>query len=449
MSVSGKMSLPLLRAVSVRSFSAQSKPAPAASASHAGFVSTVLSNKTFVATNDNGATSARISIAYKAGSRYEPSNELGLTHVLRSAAGLSTTGSSSFAIIRNLQQLGANLTATVDRETIVYTLEASKAHLEDAVKFLNDVASRQTFRPWELPEALNRVKYEISGLAPQVRCLDLLHKAAYRRGLGNSIFCAPRQVGKISPESLQHYIAENYTAGRCAVAGYGLPLDRVVAIAQTLSLPEGSGKPDTPSPYKSGEMRKEMGGDLAHVAIAVEGASLANPKEALALAILSRAVASGPQVKWGADNSVLGKVIASEAPGSPFAANGFNLSYSDSGIFGILISAPGDSAGKVVQAAGKMIKSGIASIGADALKKGRAQLTTEILSAQDTGSILVDSLAIQGLLTGTMKKPSEIADEINKMTDSDITNVAGKISRGKVSMGAAGALSTVPYIDEI
>jgi len=34
--------------------------------------------------------------------------------------------------------------------------------------------------------------------------------------------------------------------------------------------------------------RKEMGGELTHVAIAVEGVGIANSKEAMALAILSR-----------------------------------------------------------------------------------------------------------------------------------------------------------------
>lgn len=85
--------------------------------------------------------------------------------------------------------------------------------------------------------------------------MDLLHKAAYRRGLGNSIFCAPKKIGKISPETLQNYVAENLTANRCAVGASGLSLDRAVAIAQTLNLPAGSNKPDVPSPYKGGEMR--------------------------------------------------------------------------------------------------------------------------------------------------------------------------------------------------
>ena len=55
----------------------------------------------------------------------------------------------------------------------------------------------------------------------QVRAVDLLHKAAYRRGLGNSLFIAPKRIGKISSESLQHFASSTLTPGRCAVAVIG------------------------------------------------------------------------------------------------------------------------------------------------------------------------------------------------------------------------------------
>jgi len=50
---------------------------------------------------------------------------LGAAHFLRVVAGLATRGESHFAITRNLQQLGANLTCQVGREHVAYTLEAT------------------------------------------------------------------------------------------------------------------------------------------------------------------------------------------------------------------------------------------------------------------------------------------------------------------------------------
>lgn len=55
----------------------------------------------------------------------------------------------------------------------------------------------------------------------QVRAVDLLHKAAFRRGLGNSLFISPKKIGKISSESLQHYAGNNLAADRCAITVVG------------------------------------------------------------------------------------------------------------------------------------------------------------------------------------------------------------------------------------
>lgn len=62
---------------------------------------------------------------FRAGSRYEPQTDLGVSHILRSAAGLTTKNSSGFIIARKLAQVGAAVSASGDREFVYYTLEVS------------------------------------------------------------------------------------------------------------------------------------------------------------------------------------------------------------------------------------------------------------------------------------------------------------------------------------
>lgn len=88
----------------------------------------------------------------------------------------------------------------------------------------------------------------------QLRAIDLLHKAAFRRGLGNSLFIAKYQLGKISPETLQYYVKSNFLTGRSAVVGLGVDQDQLVEYAQGLALDSGEGKART-SEYKGGEIR--------------------------------------------------------------------------------------------------------------------------------------------------------------------------------------------------
>lgn len=405
--------------------------------------SSVLPNKTFVAALDNGSPVARVTIAFKAGSRYEPQGELGLAHLLRSAAGLTTKNASAFIIRRQLAQIGASFNASGDREFIYYTLEATQDKLQEAVEYLNNIVSNQEFRPWELSDNLPRLKYDLAVLPPQVRAVDLLHKAAYRRGLGNSLFIAPKKIGKISTESLQHFASSTLTSGRCAVAIIGNSQDNASLVAQALQLSSGTEGQSEPSKYCGGELRKEMGGDLAHVAIAVQGAPAGSP-QSLALAVAAKALGNGPVTKWGVDNTPIAKSIGNIGP---FAAAGFNVSYSDNGLFGVILSVPKDEANAAVKAAGKLLKS--ASLSADAIKAGKNLLKLQVLSEAEEGTALAESIAAQGLYSGSVKSPIDIAKDIDGLSNSDVSQALSNAAKSKISMGAAGNLSFVPYVDEL
>lgn len=80
----------------------------------------------------------------------------------------------------------------------------------------------------------------------------MLHKAAYRKGLGNSIFCPKHNLGKISTETLQHYVCENFTANRGAVIGLGIDHNELIAYAKNMCFPESSSASDAPSKYYGG-----------------------------------------------------------------------------------------------------------------------------------------------------------------------------------------------------
>lgn len=70
-----------------------------------------------------------VDFEFRAGSRNETYDTQGTAHHVRIAAGLSTCRSTCFGITRNIQQLGGNLTATTDRESIAYTLQITRNNL--------------------------------------------------------------------------------------------------------------------------------------------------------------------------------------------------------------------------------------------------------------------------------------------------------------------------------
>ncbi|XP_039755718.1 cytochrome b-c1 complex subunit 2, mitochondrial-like [Pararge aegeria] len=434
------LATPFIRHVTTRGYA---QAAPVAASRDARIQSSVLANNTFVAALDNGSPVARVTIAFKAGSRYEPQTELGIAHVLRSAAGLTTKNASAFMISRKLAQAGASVSASGDREFVYYTLEATQENLPEAIDYLNKLVSNQEFRPWELSDNVPRLKFDLAAIPPQVRAVDLLHKAAFRRGLGNSLFIAPKKIGTIGSESLQHFASTSLTQGRCAVAIFGGSQERAAMIAQNLQISTGAEGQTSASTYFGGELRKEMGGDLAHVAIAVQGAPAGSP-QSLALAVAAKALGNGPVIKWGADNTPLAKAIGNVGP---FAAAGFNVSYSDNGLFGVVLSVAKDEANAAVKAAGKLLKAG--NLSAEAIKAGKNQLKVQVLSEAEDGTGLAESMAAQGLNTRSVKSPADIANAIDQLSNSDISQAVSNAVKNKISMGAAGNLAFVPYTDEL
>nr|CAI5845163.1 unnamed protein product [Callosobruchus analis] len=433
--------VPLLRTAAARSYS---QALPICGNPSSDLKSTVLSNKLVVAALENDSSIARISIIFRAGSRNEASDSLGATHVLRTAAGLSTKNASQFAIIRNIQEVGANLTATSDRETIAYTLEGTKSAIEQALPFLTEVATQQVFKPWEVAELSNRLKLDIATRTLQVRTVDLLHNAAFRAGLGNSLFIPKNKIGKISSETLQHYVASTFLTGRCAVVGSGVSHTHLTQYANALKLSDGSGCP-APSPYKGGELRSNKGGDFAFVAIAGEGAAATNTKEALACAVLQRALGTGPQTKWSLhDNGVLAKSIGNQPEG--FASTAINVNYSDTGLVGVLVAAPAKCAKNIVQAAYSVMKSG--SISDADVNRGKNQLKTQLLVDAECGRTAIHDIATQAVLTGNPQTATQLAAAVDSVTTGDVQSALKKAGQ-KLSLAAMGNLVDVPYMDEL
>nr|CAD7193588.1 unnamed protein product [Timema douglasi] len=394
-----------------RNFSAKVSPVQVCPPKADQIQTTVLPNKLVVTSIDSSYPISRVSILFRAGSRNETPQNIGASHVVRVTAGLTNKNSSYFGVTRNLQQIGASLTTTADREVVSYTLEGLPNTFDIGLKYLADVSTKQVFKPWEVLDLLPRLKYELAGIPPQVRVLDLLNKAAYRTGLGNTLFCPKRLVGNHNSETLQHYVNSLFTTNRSAVAGVGVDHGELVAFAQNLELESGAG-PSASGRYYGGEIRKEKHSDLAHVAVAAEGASLANEKDALAFAILRYILGAGPSIKWGGSPSPLYKSVSEAVGGLPFAVSALN----------------------VVEAAVKQLC--CLSLTPADIARGKAQLKASVLLGTEGGTDLLEDIGNQAVLLGKVISPSQVVAAIDGVTSADINAAYKKVTQGKLTLAA-------------
>lgn len=436
--------VPLLRVIAKRGYSASAKPRPVGQV--ASVESKELDNKVVVASAEAQLPVSRVSIVFRAGSRNETYDTLGASHMLRVAVGLTNKNSSGFAVTRNIQQKGGALTVTADREVIAYTLETTSNHLHCGLSYLQDVI-HPVFKPWELTDCVPFVKYQVAAVPPQVRAVELLHKAAFRTGLGNSVYIPKFQIGKLSTESLLHYVANNCTAARCAVVGVGVDLNYLAGFAQSLELASGGKSGSSSATYYGGDARKDTPGRLAHVAVAGLGGSVSNTKEALAFGVLQHAVGACPVTKRGAINGPFGKALSTAIGDANVSFAPLNANYSDAGLFGFVLSTDSQNAGKAVEALARTLKTG--SLSSDDVNRGKALLKAAVLESYATDGALIDELGLQAVLTHKVQTADALVSAIDSVSLQDVQAAAKKAGSSNLSVGAVGNLANVPYASDL
>ncbi|XP_064478600.1 cytochrome b-c1 complex subunit 2, mitochondrial-like [Ornithodoros turicata] len=444
-----------LRKNAVRAFSAQvapkAKPSRPEALPKQDIVTTKLPNGLVVTSLENYSPVARIAIVVKGGARYEDSSNLGITHALRNAAGLTTENSTTFGITKNLEHLGANLTASTTRDHLVYGLECNRDDAAKALKYATDVVFFPAFKPWEVSDTANHVKIDLAIFRQNQEAvlMEALHQAAFRGGLANSLFLQDFLVGKHSHKKLAEYVKTHVTAPRAVVSCVGLENDRLVHVLKNLKLRDAPGAELTPSKFAAGEARVEYGSNYTTVALAVEGASVTNQKEWLASAVLQQLLGCGLPTKYSQGESTkLGQAAAKVAT-QPFAVHCLNLNYSDTGLFGVTIAGHHDEMDKLTKAVLSQVVSVTKSVSDKDVQQAKHKLKSAWLQRREDHTKLALDFALETSYLGDPLSSAELEGAIDSLTTQDVAVVAAKVSKGKPAVAAVGRLHKTLRVDEL
>ncbi|XP_038841634.1 cytochrome b-c1 complex subunit 2, mitochondrial [Salvelinus fontinalis] len=411
-----------------------------------------LPNGLVIASLENYSPVSSVGVFVKAGTRYETVENQGVSHVLRLAANLTTKGASAFRICRGVEAVGGSLSVTSSRETMVYSVECLRDHLDTVMEYLINVTTTPEFRPWEVDDLTSRVKVDraLAHQCSQIGVIEKLHEAAYKNALSNSLYCPDYMVGKVSGEQLQSFVQNNFTSARMALVGLGVNHSVLRQVGeQFLSVRSGAGVAGAKAVYRGGELRVQNGTGLVHSLIASEG-GVTGSAEANAFSVLQRVLGAGPHVKRGSNvTSKLSQGIA-KATTQPFDATAFNATYADSGLFGVYSIAQADSAGEVIKAAIAQV-TGVAKGGVseDDVARAKKQLKAEYLMSMESSEGLLEEMGAQALSSGAYHSPETVTQSIDSVSHADVVNAARKFVDGKKSMAACGHLANTPFVDEL
>ena len=95
---------------------------------------------------------ASIGLYVDCGSIYETPISFGSTHLLERMAFKSTINRSHLRVVREVEAIGGNVTASASREQMGYTFDALKTYVPEMVELLIDSVRNPAFLDWELSE---------------------------------------------------------------------------------------------------------------------------------------------------------------------------------------------------------------------------------------------------------------------------------------------------------
>ncbi|CAH3162936.1 unnamed protein product [Porites lobata] len=438
---------------------------------------------------------SRVGLFINAASRHESSSTLGITHLLRNAAFLGNEQRSGFRIARELEHNGASLEATCNREHLIYSSDCLRKNLESVVDNLAGAVNDPVFYPWELDEAVKRLKLDLAvkDTQAEINVVEELHRIAFRKTLGNSLYCLPHRAGKFTSDVLKSYTSEIYVGQRMALVGVGVDHNELVDLAKgALSfLPEGEAAPKEATKYHGGEVLTFRPGPLVHAILATEGPSFGS-KDLLAFSVYQKLLGVTPYIKWGS-NVATNRLMkaATEAASGVCGASAFNASYSDGGLFGCYVIAEAAIAPRVMKSViGQFSKASKGDISDKDVTRAKNQMKAHLLMNSESQDTLFEDIGSQtfslpsstvlqipddddddddfltflGILfviclkqfnslyilaKGSYTSAEAVAAAVDSITKSDILTVAKRVFSGKPTLSAAGDVSTMPGLDEL
>jgi len=411
----------------------------------------ILENGTKIASCDNGGAISRVIFAVKAGSRFEGDNQLGLSHLLKNAAFSTNGGRTHLRTVREAQQAGGTLECSSSRELISWNSAFMRTKLPEMIENIAPAIVSPSFNSWEMGQVKEHCANDIASLDATAVNLEHLHKAAFRYGLGNSVFCNKLKLGGYTAADLGEYATQQYVGNGIAVVGTNVDHDELYRYSKDLlgglsGGPTGSG----PQQYHGGEIHLTTGTGFSYASLVGAGAGLSGA-DLPALAVLQRILGYGTSIKWGS-NTVSSRLnrAAAKATEAPNMVTSMNISYSDAGLFGVHAVSTPTSIGKVLKAAVDEVK-GIANGEVTDEDVGRAknQVKANVMMLSEGSEELVDDLLKQVLFTGGYASPASVLDKIDAVSLEHVVEAAKQVFGRKSTLVVTGDSSHAPYLDEV
>ncbi|KAL8489691.1 hypothetical protein ACS0TY_025548 [Phlomoides rotata] len=421
---------------------------------------TTLPNGLKIASETSATPAASIGLYVDCGSIYETPASYGISHLLERMAFKSTTNRSHLRIVREIEAIGGNVTASASREHMGYTYDALKTYVPQMVELLIDCVRNPAFLDWEVNEQIHKMSDEISELSknPQHLLLEAIHSSGYSGPYANALVASESALSGLNSTVLEEFVAENFTAPRIVLAASGVEHDKLLEYADPLlsDLPTVS-RPSEPKPiYTGGDFRRQGDTGITHFALAFElPGGWVREKDAIILTVLQILMGGGGSFSAGGPGkgmySRLYLHVLNEYPQiQSFSA--FNSIYNHTGLFGIQATTGSDFATNAIDIAVKeLIAVASTPRQVDQVQLDRAKQSTKsaILMNLESRMVASEDIGKQILAYGNRKPVEHFLKAVDEVTVEDISTTVQKLLSSPLTMASYGDVLHLPTYEQV
>src|SRR5579872_5605845 len=172
------------------------------------------------------------------GTRNEPAEVNGVSHMLEHMAFKGTERRSARAIAEEIEAVGGHLNAYTSRESTAYYAKVLKEDVVLALDILADIVQHSTFEESELERERTVILQEIGQAhdTPDDIIFDHFQERAFPdQAMGRPVLGSPEIIKKLSRRSVVSYLKDHYGAARMVLSAAGnFDHDDFVALAEKL-----------------------------------------------------------------------------------------------------------------------------------------------------------------------------------------------------------------------
>jgi len=374
------------------------------------------------------------------GTRHEPPEINGVSHMLEHMAFKGTENRSARAIAEAIEDVGGHLNAYTTREHTAYYAKVLTGDLPLAVDIVSDILQRSVFDEDELARERAVVLQEIGQAVdtPDDIVFDHFQATAFPdQPLGRPVLGKAAIVEQLTRADLLAYQRGHYGAeNMIAVAAGNVDHDRFVAQigAAFAGLLPAPGNGLDGARYRGGDYHEERDLEQVHLVLGFPGVSFYD-RDYYAHTLYS-------MVLGGGMSSRLFQEVR-EKRGLVYSIYSFSATYRDGGLLGIYAGTGQDELDKVVPVICEQLGVLADTVTIEELDRARAQLRAGTLMARESTSSRAEALAQQMLVHGRPIPVAELLQKLDAVGLDDIRRLARATPQSPptvVTLGPGGTL---------